>query len=76
MHYYITGDTYDIKEDLKSCGCIWEPEKKRWRSPYIYDGDPLLPKLKRICQVSRVKMIPEKISPECQKIQDILNKGL
>ena len=75
MHYRISGeDTYSIKDTLKSCGCTWVPGEKEWRTPYLEDDELLFAKIKEICRFSSVKMIPEKLDPECQKIQEILNR--
>ena len=75
MRYKITGETYPIKDTLKSCGCTWDPNQKLWITPYLSEGEPLLAKLKTLCRFSDVQFIPEKLSKQCEKIQEILNRG-
>lgn len=74
MHYFISGETYSIKEDLKSCGCIWVPKKKKWKTPSLEEDEPLFKKIKSMCRYSGVKMVPEEMNKECKKIQEILGR--
>jgi hypothetical protein len=74
MFYYILGNTYAIKEDLKSCGCFWVPEKKQWKTPYLEKDELLYKKLVDICKYSDCRMVPAKLTKECAEIQKILNK--
>jgi hypothetical protein len=30
---YLTGNTYEHKEKIKSCGGVWDKEKKQWSVP-------------------------------------------
>ena len=76
MRYFITGDTFSIKEDLKSCACTWDPKNKAWVTPFLEKDEPLYAKIKTICRYSEVKIVPEKLSAECEKIQNILNRSL
>lgn len=71
--YYLKGKTFSIKEDLKAHGCVWVPDKKMWKTPYL-DREELSYKiLKSECYAFDVEMIPVKLTDECKKIQDILN---
>jgi hypothetical protein len=76
MNYIISGDTFSIKEDLKSCGCHWDPKKKAWITPFLEKDGPLYAKINTICRYSDVKIVLEQMSAECKKIQDILNRSL
>ena len=74
MFCKITGNTYDIKDGLKVCGCKWLEKERAWQTPFLKEGDPLLRKIKEICKHSHVNISHHNISEECQTIQNILNK--
>ena len=70
MDFWIKGDTFEIKDDLKSLGCRWDPKKRLWKIHNTNKEDSIFITIKQLgCE-----LIPIKLSPECQKIQTILNK--
>lgn len=74
MEYYIRGDTYPIKEDLKAWGCHWVPDLKAWETPYLEKEEIAYKRLKGLTESCNAFMDPVILNKECQKIQDILNK--
>lgn len=74
MKYYIKGNTYQIKEDLKSFGCTWDAKLKRWNTPYLEKNELSFKRINSLVDVCNAEMIPVKLSRECKRIQDILDK--
>lgn len=70
MDYWIKGDTYPARKELKSWGCLWVPGKRMWKVKGI-DSEDIIYKEIKSCGYD---LIPVELKPECQKIQDILNK--
>jgi len=69
--YWVKGDTFGIKDELKEWGCIWYPEKKMWRVCSTHSQDTVFKHLKLLgCE-----LIPVLLPTGLQKIQDILNRG-
>lgn len=63
QRYYIEGSTYDIKNFLKSFGCRWVPDEKRWKVP---DKDTFeylqnLQASSDVYDITRLKFICEKM---------------
>ena len=68
--YWIKGDTFPVKEEIKAWGGYYVPEKRCWRVDCTEPSDPAYKALKGLdCE-----LVPVVLSPECQRIQDILNK--
>jgi len=74
MAYFIYGDTYQIKEDLKSFGCMWDKPNKRWKTPRLSKEDLSYKRLKSIVEAVDGYIVPEHLDDECKKIQGILNE--
>ena len=74
MEYLIIGDTYQIKEDLKTWGCFWRPNEKAWATPWIEFKDTIeYKRLNGLAMAVGARMVPIELNDECQNIQDILN---
>lgn len=73
MKYLITGNSFPIKDELKSFGCIWKPEKKAWETILLTKDEIAYKRLKSLCDTFDLDMNPVKLDPECEKIQRILN---
>lgn len=71
MDYWVKGQTYELKEELKEWGCIWDGGRRMWKLCGIKSKED--PAYKEIVLLG-CKLIPMKLSDDCQKIQDILNK--
>ena len=71
--YYVYGNTYNIREDLKAWGCIWDAKRKEWKTPPMSKDEPMYRQLSSLALAVGGGLTPEKLSKECQKIQDILN---
>ena len=71
--YYIYGNTYPIKEDLKNFHCHYDPENKRWESHWIVADTIDYYELKRLCETNGCRIVPQQLSEQAKKIQGILN---
>lgn len=56
--YFIYGNTYEYKEELKSWACFWVPEKKAWCLETIEDGMDILV-IKSLPNITVVKEVKE-----------------
>ena len=77
MNYFIRGgNTYDIKDDLKAWGCVWNPIEMCWETPWINreSEEITYKKIESLCNAVGARLIPKKLNSECQKIKSILNK--
>ena len=74
MKYFITGNSYQIKEDLKAFGCYWDNNKKRWETPTLIKDELVYKRIKSLCEAVGADINPEKLTKECETIQSILNK--
>ena len=70
--YYLRGNTYQIKEDLKAHACVWCPGQKAWKTPPIIEGEMDFKLIESLATAVGAQMYPIELSEECQKIQDIL----
>jgi len=70
--YKITGNTYEIKEDLKARNCKWNTIEKCWVTPSLTTDEISYKQLTSITNAVGAYMIPVKLSGDCKKIQDIL----
>jgi len=75
MKYLISGNTYQIKEDLKAHGCIWNPEKKLWETPWLEKDELSFKRLQSLTLACDASMIPFKLDGKEKIIQEILAKG-
>ena len=73
--YKIKGNTYSIKEDLKSWGCIWDANEKCWVTPPMDKESIEYKRIDSISMAVDADLIPEKLSEECKKIQSILSNA-
>lgn len=73
MKYYLSGDTYQIKDDLKAFGCKWDGVLNRWTTPEIFIDEVIYKKLKSLMQAIGGHIIPSQQTQQIRKIQDILN---
>ena len=61
--------TYKCRVELGAMGCFYDPDKNMWKlMNSLKDSD----KYKEIERMG-LRLIPVELSPECQKIQDILS---
>ena len=67
--YWIKGNSYELKEEIKHWGGVWVPEKRMWKIHYTNSNQGDYKQLEKL----GLKLIPINLSPECKKIQDILN---
>ena len=74
MKYLIKGNTYQIKEDLKSHACRWSPEKKCWVTPDLKKDKLSYKKIDSLAQAVDADLIPVELSKQEDEIQRILNK--
>jgi len=75
MHYRLIGKTYACKEDLKSLACRWEASEKCWVTPWMTKDELAYKRIKSLSEAFEFDMVPSKLHSECQKIQEIINKG-
>jgi len=73
MKYYITGNSFSIKDELKSFACTWNKERKAWHTIDLEKDELTYKRLKSLCNTFDLDMNPEKLSPECEEIQKILS---
>jgi len=68
--YWLKGDTYPIKDEIKGWGGFFVWEKRLWRVNSTHPDDVVYKELKLLgCE-----MVPVVLDAECQNIQDILNR--
>ena len=73
--YIITGNTFDIKDDLKAYGCRWDANLKAWVTKLIEHGSRSHLALTSICKSAGVYMDKVAVTEKAKKIQTILIKG-
>ena len=66
MDYWIKGETFSVKEELKSWGCLWVEEKRLWKVTHTRPSDIVYKSLKQL----GLELVPLELPPETQKIQD------
>ena len=74
--YYITGNTFNIKEDLKANGCKWDNDNKRWLTLPMDKEDFKYKLLESLCNAVDADMVPRNLSGDAKKIQEILNGNI
>ena len=74
--WYIIGNCYDIKDDLKAMGCRWNPAPiKKWKTPTLETGELIFNRIESLAAAvdCSLRLCDEYLSPEAKKIQGILN---
>lgn len=74
MEYYLKGDTYAIKEELKAHRCFWDEGKRAWRTPYLEKDSERFKRIESICLAFGIQMIPVQLTGECKTVQEILSR--
>lgn len=54
--YKITGKTWNVKGDLISWGCFWNPDERQWETHPLSEDDPVLHAIEIICKENDLEM--------------------
>ena len=74
MRYFIIGNSYPIREDLKAWACSWDQKRKCWVTPTMEKDEIMYKRIKSICESFGLDLVPERSKHEhISKIQEILN---
>jgi len=72
--YVISGNTFEIKEDLKAFGCVWDANRKAWLTKYICKSTVHFQRLESVVKAAGGHVCPLYLTGQVKTIQDILNK--
>lgn len=72
--YYIEGNTYPIKDDLKAYGCTFDGDKKSWVTKSIEFNGITYKKIKSLVDAVGADMYAMVLQGQAKTIQDILHK--
>lgn len=71
MDYWVKGNTYTVKDELKEWGCLWDDKRRMWKLTGIESKND--PAYKEIAMLG-CQLIAVHLSSQAKTIQDILNK--
>jgi len=71
--YRVYGNTYAIKEELKTYNCKWDGSRACWVTPIIEKNTEKFKRIQSIIDAVDGIMVPVELSEEAKKIQGILH---
>jgi len=58
LEYYIIGNSYEVKEDLKAMGCKWSPAPiKKWRTPKLKKDEFRLIRIENLARATGCTLV-------------------